>query len=178
MAVARRNAKASTAVAHRLSAEAQSQLAALRAELGDRTERCAELLRQNEALAAHLREAEDEYLAASRTLLDTADGQRRAQQARLEALRGRLARAKTVARSLAVKLRSERARHREELGALRTRLRVAARAEGLSESLWGGDESDDEHTGLEAASDDDASGDADSLATGLSLSSDDGKGEC
>ena len=178
LAVARRNAKASTAAAHRLSAEAQSQLAALRAELGDRTERCAELLRQNEALAAHLREAEDEYLAASRTLLDTADGQRRAQQARLEALRGRLARAKTVARSLAVKLRSERARHREELGALRTRLRVAARAEGLSESLWGGDESDDELTGLEAASDDDASGDADSLATGLSLSSDDGKGEC
>ena len=160
LSMARRNAKASTVAAQRAASDAQQQLRTLRTELGDMTARCAELLEQNESLAAQLQAAEDEYTQASRALIESGESQRRSQQARLDALLIKASKARDLARKLVVKLRSERSRHTDEVRALRDRLRATL----------GDDFQDDDEGELECASDASREEPTDSL----SLSSEEG----
>jgi len=159
LALARRNAKASTAAAHRVSSETQQQISALTSELEDMTLRYSELFQHNEALSKHLQTAEDEYAMSSRALIDTAENQRQGLQARIDVLKENVSAAKALALKLATKLRSERARHSEEVHALRTRFRVAALAAGIAGTVVDGIDEDEDDVGLEQASDGDGESD-------------------
>ena len=162
LALARRNAKASTAAAHRVSSETQQQISALTSELEDMTLRYSELFQHNEALSKHLQTAEDEHTLSSRALIDTAESQRQVLQERIDILKENASAAKALARKLATKLRSERARHSEEVHALRTRFRVAALAAGIAAADVGGEDEDEDNFGLEQASD--YNGESDNLS--------------
>lgn len=165
--VARRNAKTSTAAAHKVSSEAQHQLRALRNELTDITGRYTEMLAQNETLTTHLHAAEEEYNQASRTLIETAEKHRKSQHIKIEQLQNKVATAKDLTRKLVGKVRFERARHKEEVSALQAKLRDAATAAGLE---YEEDGNDDGIIGLERDSDAGSVDSSDSLTSSFSIS--------
>ena len=171
--VARRNAKASTAAAHRMSSDAQQQLRVLQSELADMTSRYTEVLRQNESLSRHLQTAEEDYSQASQALIDSADRHRKAQAAKLDALQRQVEAARDHIRRTVSRARAERERHREELSALKEQLRAACEIAGLPFSQ------DEDDAGLESSDDEGegSGGDDDSFTSDFAFQEGQGQGQ-
>lgn len=171
--VARRNAKASTAAAHRMSSDAQQQLRVLQSELADMTSRYTEVLRQNESLSRHLQTAEEDYSQASQALIDSADRHRKAQAAKLDALQRQFEAARDHIRRTVSRARAERERHREELSALKEQLRAACEVAGLPFSQ------DEDDAGLESSDDEGegSGGDDDSFTSDFAFQEGQGQGQ-